>query len=500
MEERIVSITSGPIRGVRADGVSRFLGVPYAASPTGPRRFALPGPHAPWTQVRDATQPGPNAPQVVRDLGPLDPVPLVGDGWVKGDDFLSVNVWTPDEKATGLPVMVFVHGGAFCVGSKDAPVNDGTGLARAGVVSIAINYRLGIEGFLPIPGAPANLGLHDQLEAFRWVKANARAFGGDPDNITIHGESAGAMTIANLVASPLAEGLFRRAIIQSGHCAMVRKPSVALRMVKKVARMLGVKPDVKGFRSTTLEQAVAALEQTQQPTFKIDLRDPDTGLEPTFGLSKYAPVIGDSILPEAPIALLRKGVGKGVDLLIGTNAEEMNIYFVPLEVPKKVNGVLAWILLGKSIRKPWEILKAYGMGRRAGGKVKNGGQALTDAMTDLVFRAPARAMAQAHQGRTHMYELDYRSTAFGGEMGACHGLELPFVFNTIATCTGERGIAGPDTPQALADRVVKLWVDFARDGSFPSDEFTAESRQVYQLSAGRAVAEPPMPAVAFLPK
>lgn len=499
MEERIVTTSAGPVRGFRADGVSKFLGVPYAASPTGPRRFRMPEPPRPWTEVRDATKPGATAPQVVRDLGPLDPVPLVGGGWVKGDDFLTVNVWTPDETSAGLPVMVFIHGGSFAVGSKDAPVNDGTSLARAGVVSIAINYRLGVEGFLAIPGAPANLGLHDQLEALRWVKANARAFGGDPANVTVHGESAGAMSLANLVASPAAQGLMRRAIVQSGHCGMVRPPSVGARAVKRLARMLKVKPDVEGFRKTTLEAGVDAVEATQQPTFKLDLRD-EAGLEPTFGLSKFAPVWGDSLLPEPPLALLRKGVGKDIDLLIGTNAEEVNIYFVPVDVPKKVGALLAWMLLRRSVRKAWSLLKAYGMGSKVRGKRQTGGQALTDAMTDLVFRAPARTMALAHQGRTHMYEFDYRSEAFGGALGACHALELPFVFKTLSTCTGPRGIAGPNPPQELADRIQKVWVDFARDGTFPAPEYKADTRQIYHLAADRVVADPPMPATAYLPR
>lgn len=498
MEERIVTITAGAIRGLREDGVSKFLGVPYAASPTGARRFALPEPHAPWTEVRDATQSGPNAPQAVRDLGgALDPVPLVGAGWVKGDDFLSVNVWTPDEKAKGLPVMVFVHGGAFVVGSKDAPINDGTEFARAGVVLVAINYRLGIEGFLPIPGAPANLGLHDQLEAFRWVKANAAAFGGDPDNVTVFGESAGAMTIANLVASPASQGLFRRAIVESGHCAMVRKPKVAAKVVRKIAAILGVKPTLEGFRSATLDACVDAMEKSQQPTLKIDLRD-ENGLEPTFGLSKFAPVTGDSLLPEDPIALLKKGAGKDVDLLIGTNLEEMSLYFGPLDIDKKVNGLVAWMLLRNSVRNAWDILKAYGMGKRVGGKRITGGRALIDALTDLVFRSPARTMALAHQGRTHMYEFDYRSEAMDGKLGACHALDVPFVFKTLKAAGGPRGIAGDNPPQALAERCMKVWVDFARDGTFPAEDYKTASRPIFHLNIGRAVSDPPRAADAFL--
>lgn len=494
MEDRIVTTTAGPVRGFRDGPVSKFLGVPYAAAPVGSLRFMPPVPPRSWTGVRDATRPGPNAPQVVRDLGSLNPVPLVGAGWSKGDDYLSVNVWTPDEKAQRLPVMVFAHGGAFQVGSKDAPVSDGAKLAARGVVVIAINYRLGIEGFLPIPGVTPNLGLHDHLEALRWVRDNAATFGGDPANVTLFGESAGAMTVANLVASPLTKGLVRRVIVQSGHCGMVREPSVAKRMVDKVARFLKITPTLEGFRSVPVEKTIDVLEASQQPTFKIDLRDA-TGLEPTYGLSKYTPVHGDAVLPQPPLDLLRQGVGSDIDLLIGTNAEEMNVYFVPVDLPTKLNGVLAWLLLRKSIRNAWTILKTYGMG-----KGKKGGQALTDALTDLVFRSPARAMALAHQGRTHMYEFDYLSEAFGGRMGACHALELPFVFDTLETCAGPRGIAGDNPPRDLVERVQTVWVDFARDGTFPAPAYTAETRQIYRLGKGEVVTDPPLPAAAFLPR
>ena len=188
--------------------------------------------------------------------------------------------------------MVWIHGGAFTLGSKDAAVSDGAAFARSGVVCVAINYRMGIEGFLPIPGAPTNLGLRDQLSALAWVRDNIAAFGGDPANITVFGESAGAMAIADLITSPLAKGLFRRAIVQSGHGAMVRSLPVAAKLVRKVAKLLGVKPTLEGFRSATPEQAVAALETAQAPTTLLDLREAD-GRAPAFGLSKFLPVWGD---------------------------------------------------------------------------------------------------------------------------------------------------------------------------------------------------------------
>ncbi len=242
--------------------------------------------------------------------------------------------------------MVWVHGGGFVVGSKDAPVSDGTAFARSGVVCIAINYRMGIDGFLPAPGTPTNLGLRDILFALRWVQDNVRSFGGDPGNVTVFGESAGAMAIADLVTSPLAKGLFHRAIIQSGHGAMVRDIPVAQRLVRKLAKVLGVSPDADGFRAVTPEAASDALEKVAKPG-AVDLRD-SSGFEPVYGISRFIPVWGDDVLPQKPIDALRAGAGSEIDVLIGSNAEEMNLYFVPTGVRRKIPGLLAWWLLSRS--------------------------------------------------------------------------------------------------------------------------------------------------------
>ncbi len=484
-----LATSAGTLRGEAKDGVRRFLGVPYAAAPVGALRFELPASVRPWPGERDATAPGPSAPHRIAPFPQLDAEPLVGNGGERGDDYLALNIWTP-ESAANLPVMVFIHGGGFVIGSKDAPVHDGTAFARNGVVCVAINYRLGIEGFLPIPGVPTNLGLRDMIAALGWVRDNIAAFGGDPANVTVFGESAGAMAIANLVASPLAQGLFQRAIVQSGHGSMVREISVAQRLVKKLARLLKVSPDVEGFRKTSYDQGLDAVEKLAKPG-KIDLRDAE-GFEPVFGISRFIPVFGDGVLPEHPLKALANGAGRDVDLLIGTNTEEMNLYFVPTGVRPKMFGLLARWFVGKSLPKAGKALKAYGLGR------KKAGFAMTEALHDLVFRWPARQFAAAHNGRTHMYEFDWRSPACGGELGACHGIELPFVFDTLACATGQSGLAGEAPPQALADRVHKLWIQFATDGSLPWPEFDGETRQVYQLEKGEAVHEPVMPAAAFL--
>ena len=278
---------------------------------------------------------------------------------------------------------------------------------------------MGVDGFLPIPGVPTNLGLRDILFALQWVQDNAAAFGGDPGNVTIFGESAGAMAIADLITSPLAKGLFRRAIVESGHGSMVRPIAVAQRLVRKVAKMLGVTPDEAGFRSASPEACVAAVEKVSLPTTRIDLRDAD-GREPVFGISRFVPSMATTSCPKSRSTPCAKGAGAEIELLIGTNAEEMNLYLVPTGVRDKIGSLLAWYVLSRSQPNARKALKAYGLGANG----RKPGQALTDAMNDLVFRWPARRYAEEHRGRTHFYEFDWRSPAFGGELGASHGMEL----------------------------------------------------------------------------
>jgi para-nitrobenzyl esterase len=294
------------------------------------------------------------------------------------------------------------------------------------------------------------------------------------------------------MTSPLAEGLFARAIVQSGHGAMTREVSIARRVVTKLAKLLRIAPDPPGFASASPEAVFDAMETIGAPTARIDLRD-ENGREPVFGISRFIPVHGDDVLPVQPLEALKQGAGSGVDLLIGTNAEEMNLYLVPTGVRPKVNRVLAWLALRKSHPRAWATLKAYGLGKRPAGLVLN------KALSDLVFRWPARRFAEEHRGRTHVYEFDWRSPMFGGELGAAHAMEVPFVFDTLACASGSEGLCGEAPPQELASRIHAIWIAFAKNGSLPWGEFTRADRQVYRLAEGRAVHEPPMPAAAFLP-
>src|SRR5215469_4644459 len=213
-------MVSGTLIG---DGVTRYLGIPYAASPTGPLRFTAPQPPAAWTGIRECTAFGatPPKPDYAAPFDSLLPEPNI-----PGDDWLTLNVWTPD-LAGSAPVMVWIHGGAFANGNSAVRMYDGYSFARDGVVLVTVNYRLGIDGFALLPDAPPNRGLLDQIAALEWVRDNIAVFGGDPANVTIFGESAGAMSVMTLLGLPRSRGLFRQAIAQSGGAQVGADPSDA---------------------------------------------------------------------------------------------------------------------------------------------------------------------------------------------------------------------------------------------------------------------------------
>ena len=483
-------VSAGRLRGVSDGKVRRFLSVPYAAAPSGALRFKAPAPHAGWQGVREATERGPNAPQITRDRPGLDLSPIVGDGWRPGEDYLALNIWAPAQGA-GHPVMVFIHGGAFVGGTPDCSAYDGSAFARDGVVCVTVGYRVGVEGFAVLDGAPTNLGLRDMLAALRWVQDEIAAFGGDPGKVTIFGESSGAMSIGALVVSPLAEGLFHRAILQSGHGAMVRSRAVAEKVSAALAAHLDVPATAVDFAERSQAEWVAALDAVSQPTARLDLRDAD-GTDSGFGASGFLPVVGDEVIPVPPMAALAAGAGAEVDLLLGANIEEMNLYFVPAGLDRHADAAMAGALLGASIPDAAEVLGDYGMGSDG----VSPGQALGRALTDAMFRQPVRDFAAASQGAAHVYEFSWRSPALEGRLGACHALELPFVFDTLDACAGPDGLVGEAPPRDLARRIHGLWVAFAKGESLPWAPYDLQTCSVFELCAGEVRSETETPLAA----
>jgi para-nitrobenzyl esterase len=419
----LVRTPAGAVRGLRDAFGERYRAIPYAQAPTGAGRFGEPVPHPGWSGVRDGTGPGPTAPQPVRDFGRLDMTPYFGPGWVRGADHLTVDVRTPAAGGGRRPVMVFVHGGGFVTGSARAALYDGRAFARDGVVVVTVQYRLGVPGFLALRGAPDNRGLLDVLLALRWVQDTIGLFGGDPGNVTVFGQSAGATLIGALLATPQAKGLFQRAIMQSGSGTGAFTPEQAERVTTAAAAALGTAPTAEGFAGIPDERFLEVLPALSG----LDLRT-DTARDPLAGLSPFS-----LVLPTQPADSLTSGPAGQVDLLLGTNTEEGHLYLVPFGKPA--------------------------------------GERQSKLLGDALFGTGTARMADAHAhvaaGRTHVYSFGHRSTAFDGRLGATHTVELPFVFDLADEpwLHGETGLLGPDpAPGGLASRVHRAWVKFATTG------------------------------------
>ena len=313
----ITQTNSGRIEGLSRDGLNIFKGIPYAAPPTGERRWLPPGPVEPWTDIRQAQSFGPTAPQNPSQLeilsSPAEPEP-------QDEDCLYLNVWTPGLDDARRPVMVWVHGGAFVTGSGSTPLYDGSSLSNRGdTVLVTTNYRLGPFGFLNLSSvtdgqipATGNEGLLDMMAALEWVRENISNFGGDPANVTIFGESAGGMAIGALLVMPSAKGLFHKAILESGSNT-VHSPERSKKVAKRYLEVLNVPADdVEALKSLPTAEWLAALEEVAQP-------NPETGVMP------MQPVVDGDLLPELPLVGLANGMADGVPILIGSNLEEWKL-------------------------------------------------------------------------------------------------------------------------------------------------------------------------------
>jgi para-nitrobenzyl esterase len=475
--EPVVTTAQGAVRGLRQDdGTAAFLNIPYAAPPRGADRFAPPQPHEPWDGVRDATVPGPNAPQSERKLGSIDMAPYFGTGWSRGEDYLTVNVWTPAAAQSDLPVMVFVHGGGFVAGSTRSAMYDGSAFARDGVVLVTLNYRLGIAGFLDLPGAPANRGLLDVVAALRWVRENIAAFGGDPDNVTLFGQSAGATVVGGVLATAEAAGLFRRAIVQSGSGLGAFTTEQAARVTAAAAEVLGVEPHVDAFAEISDERLVEAASKLAG----IDLQTA-THHDPLIGLSPFS-----LVLDTQPAVSVAAGHSSDVDLLVGTNTEEGLLYLVPVDKYASSTAEDVDDTAARSHPNPAQLVETY---RRTRPEASYG-ELRSAIMGDALFGAGTRALAGAHathpESATFAYEFAWRSHALDGELGATHAVELPFVFDLthLPQLVGPAALLGPDKPPVdLAARMHETWIRFATTGDPGWDPYDTEHRATMHIDA-----------------
>src|SRR6266545_7146949 len=399
----IVKTRSGKVRGNVADGVNAFKGIPYAAPPFGVNRFRPPQPVKPWSGMRDALAYGPKTPQLPYPP-PIDA--LLPELAVPGEDCLNLNIWSADLGSARQPVMVWIPGGMFEFGTGAAPWYDGSRFARDGVVCVTINYRVGADGFLYLGDGNANLGLLDQVAALKWVQENIAAFGGDPDNVTIFGESAGAMSVGTLLSMPRAEGLFRRAIAQSGAAHQVISAATAQRVGQRLAEQLGVAATREAIAAVPLDRLLQA-----EAELNADLAthpDPERwGGEVVVSMMPWQPVIDGDVIPARPIDRIAAGAGAGIDLIVGTNTDEHRMFLVP---GGAIDQVTAEALAGAvaAYGLPVEAtLAAY----RAAHRSASAGDLLAAIQTDWYWRIPAIRLADAHAKRaasTYMYEFAWR--------------------------------------------------------------------------------------------
>lgn len=452
-------VTGGLVRGAAVPTGVVFHSIPYAAPPTGPRRFAPPTAPTPWTGVRDASSAGPSAPAPRRTFGTLNLTPILGTGRHTGADYLTATISTPDPRAGGLPVLVFVHGGGLTAGTGSAEVYDGASFARDGVVLVTLNYRLGASGWLDVPDAPANRGLLDVIAGLRWVAENIESFGGDPARVTVAGQSAGAMIVAALLACPAAEGLFQRAISQSGTGDCAFEAGQAALATQGISLLLG--------RDVTAA-SLGDLTDVQLTELSTGLPPLDHAahgfLDTAVGASPFKPVIDGVLLTGQPADTLRPGLG--TDLLIGSTAEEANLYTIPNGLSETAGEPDLFAAARRRFPDPEARLAGY----RDLFSDESPGQLLSRVITDA-FTAGSRRLAAAHvvrsRGRTFSYNFRWASGACDGRLGACHCVELPFVFDQLGlpSLRGPRGLLGPGEPDTvLADETHAAWVRFVKTG------------------------------------
>ena len=479
---------SGRVRGVESDGCWSFLGIRYAAPVSGAARFAAPQPVEPWKGIFSADVVSPVSPQPRSGIGSY----LPGDPMEQGEDCLSLNVWTAGCDAERRPVIVFLHGGAFLSGTGAGVLYRGEGFARRGVVLVTLNYRLGFLGFLAHPALDsggarlANRGLLDQLAALEWVEKNIAEFGGDPANVTLVGESAGAMSIADLASSGELKGRVRRVVLESGATSIVSQAD-AFSMAERFVSFLGDHDvSLEALSSAPMAELVAAQDSVVA----------------NFGGAAgmpFRPIVDGELLRVHPDTAIAMGATASLDVLAGTNRDEFRLFtFAQPEIPtldddglgRLLDGYLDDAGMSVTARAVIDCFRTARESRGLGARPRDLFEAIG---TDLVFRLPTLRFLSAHAhfgGRAFCYRFDWESPFAQGALGACHALELPFVFGTLDNPIVAFFSGTGDAATAISEEMQHAWTEFARSGrpAVAGDEWPEyeSARRMTRIFGGRS--------------
>jgi para-nitrobenzyl esterase len=460
----IAQTRSGKVEGEERDGIHVFRGIPFAAPPVGAKRWRAPEREEAWSGVRAAKTFGNVAHQNPVALDVLEAFKIEEP---QNEDCLYLNVWTPGLDGARRPVMVWIHGGAFTIGSGSQSLYEGTALAKRGdVVVVTINYRLGALGFLRLDDltngripSTGNEGMLDQVAALEWVRESIAAFGGDPGNVTIFGESAGGMSVGTLLGMPKARGLFQKAIPQSGACSTANSRERHNFAAQRMAELTGAR-DADALLALSPAQLLAAAARTTPL--------PGQASDDRLGGMPFQPVVDGTVVPRLSIESVARGSAAGVALLIGSTQDEWKLFAAadPAVISLQESGLLARVEkhLGAAARP---LVDAYRKARGERGAPTTPAELFMAIETDRIFRMPGLLLAETqapHDARVYSYLFTWPSPLFGGMLGSCHAVELGFVFGTYA----DKGMAdfsgtGP-AADALSASAMDAWIAFARSG------------------------------------
>ncbi len=494
----------GDIEGFEKNGIHNFRGIPYAKPPIGELRFKAPVEPSNWEDLKDCTKFGPVSWQSPGMLGGLVPEQELDCS----EDCLSLNIQTPGLDDKKRPVLFWIHGGAFVGGSGSTPWYNGQSFASRGdVVVVSINYRLGVLGFLqlgeilgPEYQSSGLNGILDQVAALKFVRENIENFGGDPENVTIFGESAGAMSVGTLLGLPRAKGLFHKAILQSGSALNVLSKETADAVASKFVEI------------AELEDPFSLLELPPQEMLDFQTKvvaevesNPGKYRSAMGGIAglPLQPVLDGVELPIAPIEAIRSGQAKDIPIIAGTNKDEWKLFALMYPNPSDEEALIRRInrvgQVGKSsdTKEVGErFLAAYKKAFQDG----NAGKWWEEILSDLVFMIPAIRLLEAqssHQANVYHYWFTWESPAFGGMLGSCHAMEIPFVWNNLNK-GGVELLVGLDPPEKLALSMHDAWISFAKHGT-PDQEasvkewpqFDIENRYAIEFNTELAILKDP---------